>query len=338
MKAIAPGKLILSGEHAVVYGKPAIALAIDRFTHTTISRNNIRGVGFNFIDLNLKVFTTIRRLVRLMHRLTEKHKEFIHHRCQVSEILQKPYELAQFVSILVLKQFNVILDRGIDISVQSSIPIGCGMGSSAATTVSMIHAIAHYFHLPINPKFFLKLALEAERLQHGYSSGLDLHVSYYGGCIYFQQGNVLKRTLPDIPMFLVQTGTPLTSTGQCVSHAANTFKTSDIADDFAAVTEAIDDALRNGSMKSMQYGIRANQHLLETIGVVPAKVSEFIRAIEQLGGAAKICGAGAVAGNNAGSVLLVIDQPPIELLEQYGYSFTPIKKDVPGAHIITSTP
>ncbi len=63
---------------------------------------------------------------------------------------------------------------------QSDLPIGCGMGSSAATILSVIYAIATHLHLPISQEKLFQLALEAENMQHGRSSGLDLKIVYAG--------------------------------------------------------------------------------------------------------------------------------------------------------------
>jgi len=52
--AIAPGKLILTGEHSVVYGRPAVVMAVNRFAHTTAKHGKTSAVSISFPALNLR--------------------------------------------------------------------------------------------------------------------------------------------------------------------------------------------------------------------------------------------------------------------------------------------
>jgi len=333
--ARAPGKLILSGEHSVVYGAPALALAIDRFSEARIIPHPIiQEFAFHFLDFNHRVVTSFKKLAELMQRLSSKHADFLNDRCDISEILQKPYELAQFVAILILKRLPLAKTLGFELALQSSIPMGCGMGSSAATTLSVMSALCHYFHLPLQPERLLTLARKAEQLQHGLSSGLDLHVSYHGGCIRFQEGQVEKRTLPNWPIYVVNTGTPMSTTGQCVQQAGFHFKKSGLQDRFAEVTTAIDGALTAQHFTETQKAIKENHALLCHIGVVPETVQSFIRDIEAHGAAAKICGAGSVVGENAGSVWVLSETPPVQLAEKYGFTVMEMAANQEGVRVM----
>ena len=72
------------------------------------------------------------------------------------------------------------------------------------------------------------------------------------------------------------------------------------------------------------------------IGVVPLKVQQFIAQVEALKGAAKICGAGAVIGDQAGAVLVLIEdeQALLMLCQQYGYISTPVVGEARGMHVV----
>ena len=178
------------------------------------------------------------------------------------------------------------------------------------------------------------LGREAENLQHGFSSGLDLHLTMLGGCLRFENGKTLMREMPTMPFTVVQTGVPRSSTGQCVSHAAPYFNNSTIADDFAAVTNAFDNALQQNDLQEIKTCIRANHQLLIKIGVVPAKVQAFIESIEKAGGAAKICGAGASVGDRAGVVLVVSENNLDHLAENYHYQPEKVHGVSHGTHVI----
>jgi mevalonate kinase len=323
MKARAPGKLILSGEHAVVYGKPALAVAINRYAEAEATSQLAPIISFDFGDLAYQQ--------ALRYAALERIKEF-----KIREVVQKPVELAQFALSLFFEILNVRPKHGVKIKVRSDIPIGCGMGSSAAIILSVIHAIAHHMGVNISPELFFRLGLEAENMQHGRSSGLDLRVSQEGGCLLAKAGQIIHRPIPQIPFYLVNTGAPVSTTGECVSAAAAFFKDNQLGDEFAAVTEMMDQALQANDKAVFCDAVCANQKLLEKIGVVPNKVQEFVAKLAKVEGAAKICGAGSVAGDNAGVLMVVIDDvlALTELCAQYRYNLLPIAPEARGVHVV----
>lgn len=336
MKIFAPGKLILSGEHAVVYGKPALAMAVNRYAMASVKPQVLPLVSFDLSDLSYEHGLTLTALSQLKKRIKEKYHRFVQGDFSIREVLHKPVELAQFAFTLFLETLNLKMTHGIKIRVQSDIPIGCGMGSSAATVLSIVHAIAHHFKLDLSSDVFFRLALEAEKMQHGRSSGLDLRVSLQGGCIYFKEQEIYTRAIPTLPLYLINTGSPDTSTGECVSAAAVHFKSSGIADDFAAVTDTMDTAFQENNFSEVLRSIRANHDLLNRIGVVPAKICEFIREIEDNFAAAKICGAGAVAGDKAGIVLVMTEDETRlrEVCARYHYDFSPVVGESRGVYVL----
>ena len=80
--------------------------------------------------------------------------------------------------------------------------------------------------------------------------------------------------------------------------------------------------------------MRENHRLLTRIGVVPGPVQQFINDVEHGGGAAKICGAGAVAGDKGGVVMVVSDAPPVDLCQRYGYELNAVRGEPLGVRII----
>lgn len=336
MKVLVPGKLILSGEHAVVYGEPAIAMAVNRYAMATISHERSPRILFDLVDIAHRSHLPITSLRDLKNRIKRKYHRFIRGEYTIREVLQKPFELAHFAISSFAEAMNVSLPHGVKIHLQSDIPMGCGMGSSSATILSVMKAISSYLDIPLSTEALFELALEAENMQHGHSSGLDLRVALQGGGVYMHQGVMHPRSLPVFPWFLVNTGAPLTSTGECVAAVATHFQDPALKSAFGAVTNRLDAALHAEDMAGIQAAIRENHALLCRIGVVPARVAAFIADIEQRGGAAKICGAGAVSGESAG-VVMVMNTNEMDLLAlctQYGYECLHVSGDTRGVHVV----
>lgn len=335
MKAIAPGKLILSGEHAVVYDKPAIAMAIDRSAQSVVLPSDIaEEVSFDLQDLSQSESFTIRALHELKNRLAKNYRLFLEGKMGIRDVLYKPVELFQFAFITILDGLHLKAANGVRIQLHSNIPIGCGMGSSAATVLSVLRGVGHYFRVEFRPEWYHAYSLEAENLQHGHASGVDTYISLNGGCARFQKGEAQKLPLPRMPMHLVHTGVPETTTGECVSRVRENFGDSNIWSEFEAVTNAMEKALATNDIENIQDCIRENNRLLAGIGVVPSRVQEFISEVEKTGAAAKVCGAGAVAGDKGGIVMVCSEQAPKPLCEKYGYDIVSVRGEPLGARIV----
>lgn len=337
-KVRAPGKLILSGEHAVVYGLPALAIAINRYTEATATWHDLnKTINFKFPDLSYAKSHTYQALLRLQQRIQEQYHAFLRGRCKITEVFKRPFELLQFSVTHLIQRLNVHLPKGVNIQVSSNIPMGCGMGSSAAAIISTLYALHRLFDLRLNQKQQLHLGLETEHLQHGHSSGLDLSLAAQGGCVKFQRdtGRVSRKLPTTWPLYLVNTGKPQCSTGECVGVAESWFRDQGIRNSFLEVTNAIDQAVQVEDFIEFSQGIRQNHQLLQQVGVVPDKVSHFIKEIESIGGAAKVCGAGSVRGEQAGAVLVAGENLELsQLIMRYGYQLQSIRVDNDGVKSI----
>ena len=334
MKAIAPGKLILSGEHSVVYGRPAIAMAIDRSAQAVVAAHPGGLVSFDLANYNYLGSFTFRALEDLKKRVSDNYHQFLDGKLSIRDVLHKPVDLFQYAFVMLLDGLHVSLEQGMSVTLNSNIPIGCGMGSSAATVLSEVRALGHYFRVDFMPEWHYRYSLEAEKLQHGTPSGVDSYMSLYGGCARFQEGQATQLPLPRWPMFLVQTGVPSTTTGECVAAVKKRFASSMIWDDFGGVTAELEAALARTDYEGIQRVIRANHGLLVRIGVVSARVQAFIAEIERWGAAAKVCGAGAVDGDSSGIVLVVSREPPVDICRQYGYEIVAVRGEPLGTRLV----
>lgn len=334
MKAIAPGKLILSGEHSVVYGKPAVAMAIDRSVTATVEESADGQVMFELPDdVNSESFTMM-ALRDFKRRVLNNYHLFLNGDLGIRDVLHKPVDLFKFGFITVLDGLHRSLDSGIVIRLKSNLPVGSGLGSSAAAVLSELRAVGHYLRVDFRPEWYYEFSMETEKMQHGHPSGVDSYISLYGGCASFQDGKAESIPLPRMQMYLVETGVPETSTGECVVNVKGRFENDSIWNDFEAVTREVEAAVRNNNDKVMRSLLRENHRLLCRIGVVPQKVQRFVDEIETAGGAAKICGAGSICGDSGGVVLVLADFMPTAIASTYGYKISPVRGDPLGTRIV----
>ena len=330
----APGKIILSGEHSVVYGKPALAMAVNHFVDITLTQSSDDKIYFEYSRTKLKSVTTLTELRSLQTKIAKHYQDFLEGKREIKDVIHQPLELVQYAFIYLMDHLALSIHGGLKIQVQLNLPVGCGMGASAAVILGLMHAMTNYFDRPLVIDKYLHFGKEIEDLQHGKSSGLDLFLSLYGGCHLFIDGNVSNRNPPTMPMVLVNSGKSQTATGECVTAVAQHFQKTNIADDFTAVTLMMDQALQQNNLLTVQECVRENHRLLKHIGVVPERVANFIATIEELGNAAKISGAGAIDGSNAGIVLVVGEVPVIDIANEYGYEILPIEGELSGLRVV----
>lgn len=334
MKAIAPGKLILSGEHSVVYGKPAIAMAIDRSAVFELTPQGTNKICFDLPGSTEHESFTLMALRDLKRRVEKKYHEFQRGEVGIGYVLAAPADLFRFAFINTLDGLHRKLESGVVLKLRSSIPMGCGLGSSAATVLSELRAMGHYLRVDFKPEWYYEFSLEAEKLQHGNPSGVDSYISLHGGCARFEQGSARSLALPRMKMFLVHTGVPQSTTGECVMSVERGFSSSSIWSEFEAVTNAFEEAVQRNDAQQMRMLVRENNRLLTAIGVVPPVVQQFIREVEVWGGSAKVCGAGAVIGENGGVVLVLSDEKPAAICAKYGYDVSPVRGDPLGTRMV----
>ena len=327
----------MSGEHAVVYGRPALAMAINRNAQTCITMEGAdETVSFDLPNLqaNRESFT-LRALREFHHRVQRNYEEFLAGRLSIREVVRKPVDLFQFAFVTVLDGLHLKMGGGVNVRLTSNIPIGCGMGSSAATILSVLRGLGHYYRVDFRPEWYARYSLEVENMQHGRASGLDTYVSMHGGCVWFQNGEARELPLPRVPLYMVNTGTPATTTGEAVAAVARRHGGGDsVWESFEAVTGRMQKALERDDFPAFQRALRENHRLLDGIGVVPGRVRDFVAEVEQAGAAAKICGAGAVSGDPAGMVLVAAREAPLEQCAKYGYELMTVRPDPLGVRLV----
>ncbi len=332
--ARAPAKLIISGEHSVVYKQPAIALAIDYYTTAKVKINLDAKIGCDLLTLSANTMQTRASADDCRDRIDRSYAEFDQGKASIRSVIQHPKELIIYTISLFLQHLKIPANLGVNLELSSTVPIGCGLGSSAAAILSTLYALDKLFASNLSRTEILTLARKIENLQHGRSSGLDLNLIAKGGCIHYIDGVAQAMKSALFPMCIVNTGQPQATTGECVSSVAGHFADPALLTAFAQVTASIAQAMLQNNLCAIQQGIKQNHRLLQEIGVVPTKVSEFIAEVEAAGAATKICGAGSIQGDTGGIVLVVGTQDLSYLPETYAYELQTVNMDQHGVRII----
>lgn len=327
----APGKLILCGEHAVLYGAPAIACAINRYTKTTVKKSNSLRDIIKLKSLNIKKSVPYTLLKSIEQEFLSKHESYRLGKALIKDVLKEPLDMSIYTAAKLLKISNRPINYGLDIETTSSIPISCGMGSSAANIVSLLCALKLIFNIELNEQNMLEFARQVESLQHGASSGLDIQLSMFGGCIRFEGGQSRFLPIKDTEFTIISTGKPQNTTGECVEHVKPHFQHGDKVEAFSSVSMHIEQALLDGDKALLKKYVHQNHELLVSVGVVPQKTQQMIGELETFDCAAKICGAGAISGDNAGVVWVVGDKEKIALVAQrYGFAVESLRLTATG--------
>lgn len=330
--ACAPGKIILSGEHAVVYGSPALALAVDR--HMRIHYRPDRLPRLSWHTQERTHVLGLDKLASLRRRLDNHFERYLRGELPITRILQKPAELAFYAVDMARVLSGLEVRPQGSLSIDSDIPIGAGMGSSAALIAALLKLFGHFD----DRDELIRQVRHCERLQHGRGSIIDAAAVCSGGAVRVQGEQVESLALPEQGLadgfYWLFTGTPASSTGACVDQVRRNFADSPIWGEFHDVTEAFESALMQG--ENLLEPIRANHRLLTRIGVVPAPLQRLAEQVEQAGGAAKVCGAGAVSGDQGGLMLLLLPSgmTPAQLSLQPDWHWGVLKEDKQGVRIL----
>ena len=328
-----PGKVILSGEYAVIYGAPALACAIQKYAFAEASTSDALGVHLKVPEFGIDQQFSLLQLSQLAQRTQSRHKQYLDASGLLPSVVLNPTEFlaaAIGASGLVSLLSN---QRGLVIELSMGLVAGGGMGSSAALVAAMLAASFKHLGQPLTSTELVLKTTQSEHWQHGRSSGLDPYVCVMGGLQQYQKGYGERQVLNDVTQyFLVTTGKPKSSTGECVDSVKQQSFPQSLWQEFSTVQENLRTAMGLNQGIKVLDAIKTNHQLLQQIGVVPAQVCEFISSIESHGGAAKICGAGSVVGDHGGLVFVSgLEQALIEkLCLSHGYGVQTMRPDLEG--------
>lgn len=330
MQGRAPGKIILSGEHSVVYGAPAIATAIQLYSY--IDYTPIKGSELiaEFVGIKVHSNHPIAKLSPLVAFLDRQFQKFVDGAIQVDKILNSPVQLVLYVLASQLPSHSLSAHFNGD----SQLPIGAGMGSSASIIAAAVVLVEAINKKPLSPVERYQLVKHCERLQHGKGSLIDAATVILGGVVQVQEQSVTKLPLRlDEHWYWLFTGTPQCSTGECVSFVAEHHGTDHaLWQDFSACTESLISQLSTGSDPSDT--LLENQRLLTHIGIVSTRTQQLIATLKTRGAVAKVSGAGAYIGDSNGLLLVYAkDITPEALFAGFNMKWGKVEQDTQGAKV-----
>ena len=276
-EASAPGKVILFGEHAVVYGYPAIAAPVSQVRATArVVAGAVDGVRIVARDLG-----------------------------ETYWLAQAPQEdpLAAAVRLV---QATLALPRlpNLTISVRSNIPIASGMGSGAATTAALIRALLLHLERPdlAQAAHVSDLTYEIEKIHHGTPSGIDNTVVTFEKPVYFvrRQPENLVETFPvaqPLHLLIGDTGVR-SSTRDVVGDVRRQWQADPARFQglFAAcgrIAEAARQAIEAGKLNQLGVFMQENQAWLREMSVSAPELEWLVETAVAAGAlGAKLSGAG----------------------------------------------
>jgi mevalonate kinase len=284
-KSSAPGKVILFGEHFVVYGVKAILCAINK--RITVTAEKIDGgklsIQSNIGNLELEPGKSI------------------------SEI-NSPLKPFYYLADKMLKNENT----GIKIIVESDIPLGVGLGSSSACCVAGAAAISRLFRKTSNEEI-LVLAIEAEKTIFKNTSGADCTVCTYGGIMEYDKENGFHKIESKPNFHLVIANSNIEHSTESVVDEVRQFKEKDemqftsLCEKESKLIEEVLELLIENNIEKLGTKIKENQEYLETIGISNDKLREMIQIGQTESFGAKITGAG-----GGGCIYALTDESNLE--------------------------
>jgi len=298
-------KVILSGEHSVVYGAPALGSPLGLFLHSTWAPlPGSHAVFLRFRDRHVEAAPSWAALADKLSIYRGRYALFRRGEAEIKSVLPEWHDLAALTFGAFHEKFGGEMP-GVSVALETEIPISSGLGSSSSLILNLLQGLLKLTDRSMPETELLEFARSIEDFQHGYSSGLDLALVSARQPLVFVKGRGIIESMPRpaASLMLIQSGVPVVSTGECVAHVRERFA-NDTAlwNDFSACTRGIQEAFTDADAANLRDGVMRNHDLLSRIGVVPEKVQSFIAHCRLHNIAAKICGAGAVAGEAAGMI------------------------------------
>ncbi len=290
--AVTSGKVILLGEHSVVYGRHAIAVPIPLNIRVKVEEAD-NGVLLMIPSWGVE------------YRLDKKPEE--------RQSFEKP-------AALILEKMN-LSGTGMKIEVFSDIPRGMGLGGSAVIAVSIIKALNNHFKMNLTDEEINKMAYESEKIAHGNPSGIDNTIATYGYPIIYKKGDIaLKESLQIKKPFdlILAFSNSEGLTAKTVAHVRSQWESNrdmyeGIFNDIDAIVLKGIQAIQSNDIKLFGELMNFNQGLLNTLQVSTPEIERMVHIARDAGSfGAKLTGGG------GGGAIISVSENPLDVIEAFG--------------------
>lgn len=170
IRASAPGSLMLLGEYAVLYGKPAIVCAVDKRISVTLTPRN---------DEHIHIHTSL-------------YGSYITSLSQLT--IEKPFHFV----LGALSHLQPKMRKGCDLHIETHFSDQIGLGSSAAVTVATLAALVSWLGIKVLPLDLVRMGRQVVRTIQGNGSGADIAASVHGGIVAYQAQPISAEKFPVI--------------------------------------------------------------------------------------------------------------------------------------------
>lgn len=274
----APGKLMLFGEHAVVYGHPCIVTAVDKRMRVRVGFNGKGAIVVHAPQMGMDHYH--KRMADL-----GKHE------------VPKP---VRFIELLV-KNFSKTygLERGLDIVTDCEFSSDFGFGSSAAVTAALAFGIKELLSMKLTKKQLFELCYMTVLDAQGVGSGFDVASAIYGGTLYFVGAGKVVECIRATKLSLivgytgVKADTPTLVRQVAEQRRRHRKQIDQLFRKITRVVHAARTAIEKRNFKALGRLMDYNQMLLEALGVSSEELDRLITASRKAGAlGAKLSGAG----------------------------------------------
>lgn len=282
------GKIILLGEHSVVYGRRAIAAPIPLAIQARIED---RTQGVELIIPRWGI---------------EQHLDLA---------AKNPPSFTR--SIAGILEALALKDRALRIEVFPNVPRAMGLGGSAALAVAVIRALDAHFELGLEDERVNQLAFECEKIAHGTPSGLDNTLATFGEFMLYRAGTAPERRVivPNKPLPLVIGMSGIEGlTAKTVARVREAWQRNPslyerLFDDIDSLVDLGLDALQSGDYVALGEVMNVNQGLLNAMQVSTPELEELIQIARNHGA----LGAKLTGGGGGGSIIALCPEDSVKV-------------------------
>ena len=266
-------KVIVLGEHAVVYGNPAIAFPVR--------------------SLELHASAVIEGSAWQIE--TPFHQGHVRTDALPTDDLER---LLAVTAVRNTLEFLGQQPEGLRVIVSGYIPPARGLGSSAAVAGAIARAIAGAYSAPLSREDLFELVQSVERVAHGTPSGLDAYATTESGPVWFEQGTARPLTVPEHPRLVIADTGITGRTSQAVAqvrkrYESNTAGVGELLAETAVLTHGARSDLASGDFAALGSKMNRNHEILQSLGVSAPSLDTLVNAAHQAGAlGAKLTGGG----------------------------------------------